>query len=83
MSTPQTTPKLVRSNAFIKGKKAANPPYKKPWPTPIKDADLERLLEKLECISNDVEWAVDAICERLGVTEEDVTSDEEGDLSLE
>lgn len=84
MTTPQTTPKLVRSNAFIKPTKPNNPPYKKPWSTGVRDADLERLLEKLECIANDVELAVDAICERLGVTEDDDSTDgDEDDSCLE
>ncbi len=50
-----------------------------------RDADMERLLERLDRIARDVELASDAIAERLGVTladtEED--TDEESDQSEE
>jgi len=63
---------------------AAKAPFKKPWPI-IKDADLERLLEKLDRIIRDVEQVADAIADRLGVdltenggdTEEDSEEEEE------
>jgi len=65
--------------------KAAAAPYKKPWPIPIKDADLERLLERLDRIIRDVEQVADIVAERLGVdltenggdTEEDESDEEE------
>lgn len=50
---------------------------RKPWHMDLKDADLERMLEKLEAIANDVELAVDAICERLGEQEDDEDTEEE------
>lgn len=50
---------------------AACAPYKKPWlthgATPIKDADLERILEKLDHIVSAVEQVMDHIAERLGL----------------
>jgi len=48
---------------------AAKAPFKKPWSSgvPIKDADLERLLEKLDLIIKDVEQVADHIANRLGV----------------
>jgi len=46
------------------------PPYKKAtanaWPT-VRDADLERLLERLDHIIRDVEQVADHIAERLGI----------------
>nr|WAE42656.1 MAG: hypothetical protein [Cressdnaviricota sp.] len=47
----------------------AGAPFKPPakiWPT-VKDADLERLLERLDRILRDVEQVADHIAERLGV----------------
>lgn len=66
---------------------AAKAPFKKPWPIPVKDADLERLLERLDRIIRDVEQVADIIADRLGVdltanggdTEEE-DSEEELDL---
>lgn len=65
-------------------------PYKKTWPIPIKDADLERLLERLDHIIRDVERVADIVATRLGVdltenggdTEED-DSEEEEDASVD
>lgn len=54
------------------------PPYqKKAWSTPVKDADMERLLERLDRIARDVESVADAICEKLGIdpATEDVSED--------
>jgi len=68
--------------------KAAAAPFKKPCHTavPIKDADLERLLEKLDLIIKDVERVADIVADRLGVdlTEnggdtEEYDSDEQSD----
>lgn len=64
--------------------KAAAAPFKKPWPIPIKDADLERLLERLDRILRDVEQVADIVADRLGVdltenggdTEEEDSEDE-------
>lgn len=54
---------------------AAKAQFKQPWSTtPVKDADLERILERLDRIIRDVEQVCDHIAERLGV---DLT--EEGD----
>jgi len=68
-------------NGYTKG---ASAPFKKPWPI-LKDADLERLLERLDRIIRDVEQVADAIADRLGVdltenggdTEEDDSEEEE------
>lgn len=64
--------------------KAAAAPFKKPWPTTVKDADMERVLERLDRIIRDVEQVCDHIAERLGVdltesggdTEEESSGDE-------
>lgn len=39
----------------------------KPWPTVTKDADLERILERLDRIARDVELVCDHIAEKLGL----------------
>lgn len=88
MTTPINTPTNKRKYTPKQPSAAFKPPYKqgkKPWHTDLKDADLERMLEKLECIATDVESAVDVILERLGVEDIGGSTDEEeeGDLSLE
>ncbi|AXH77204.1 MAG: S-methyltransferase subunit G [Cressdnaviricota sp.] len=51
------------------------PPVKKACLIPTKDADLERLLERLDRITRDVEQVADHIAERLGLE----LSDDGGD----
>lgn len=82
MNTPINSPIPVRKYP-VRKPSPFKPPPKKAWHIDLKDADLERMLEKLECISNDVESAVDAILDRLGVEEEDASTDEEEGLCPE
>lgn len=64
---------------------AARAPYKRPWPTstPLKDADLERILERLDRIGRDVEASCIRICERLGVALHGDTEEEDSDSEEE
>lgn len=87
MTTPVNTPIAPRKYPVRPPSAPFKPPYTKPkpWHIDLKDADLERMLEKLECISNDVELAVEAILDHLGVEDSEGSDEEaeEGDLSLE
>jgi len=62
------------------------PPYdskKRPCPTatvtriPVRDADMERLLERLDRIGRDVEQLAVAIADRLGLDLEECSSGED------
>lgn len=54
---------------------------------PVKDADLERLMERLDRIARDVELVADSIADRLGVTSdqdtEEYDEEDEDEVSLE
>lgn len=62
--------------------KPPNAPFKspvKPCAIPVKDSDLERILEKLDLILKGVGQLADHIAERLGIDLTDVDTDEEED----
>jgi len=56
---------------------------KKTWPSTVKDADMERLLERLDRIARDVEQVSDHIAEKLGIDLTDVDTETEEDCSDE
>lgn len=72
MSRPYLTQSKGVAAPF-KGHPAVKPiappakPYAKTWSTPIRNADMERLLERLDRIIRDVEQVADAIAEKLGL----------------
>jgi len=62
--------------------KGVNGPFKKPWSSSAK-SDVERLLERLDRISRDVESCVEAVLEHLGIEDQDtddldLSTDEDG-----
>jgi len=61
-------------SASTAAKASFKPHVKKACGIPIKDADLERLLERLDRISRDVEQLVEPILERLGIDDTEMDS---------
>lgn len=62
---------------------AARAQFKQPWPTTVKDADLERILERLDRIIRDVEPLIAHLCDRLGIDMEDGDTEELSDTDEE